>query len=63
MDDGLHGLHTKDVAANLVAELYPARLQSEERGVAAFLYWCLELNRNLESGTSDNLLLERNNLG
>ena len=26
VDDGLHGLHTKDVAANLVAELYPARL-------------------------------------
>jgi hypothetical protein len=46
-----------------VTELYPACLHSEERGVATFLLWGLHLNRNLEDGTSDNLLLESDDLG
>ena len=61
--DRLHGLDTKDVAADLVAELDLASLQSEERGVAAFQRWGLELNRYLAGFASDNLLLESDNLG
>jgi len=63
VDDRLNGLDTKDIAADLVAELNLASLQSEERGVAAFLNWSLELNGDLESGTSNNFLLERDDLG
>lgn len=63
VDDGLLRLDTKDVARDLVTELYPACLHSEERGVATFLLWGLHLNRNLEDGTSDNLLLESDDLG
>lgn len=62
VDDRLNGLDTKDIAADLVAELNLASLQSEERGVAAFLNWSLELNGDLESGTSNNFLLERDDL-
>lgn len=46
-----------------MTELYPTSLHSEERGVATFLLWGLALNRNLESGTSDNLLLESDDFG
>ena len=60
--DRLNGLDTKDIAADLVAELNLASLQSEERGVAAFLNWSLELNGDFESGTSNNFLLERDDL-
>ena len=63
VDYRLNGLDTKDIAADLVAELNLASLQSEERGVAAFLNWSLELNGDLESGTSNNFLLERDDLG
>lgn len=63
VDDRFNGLDTKDIAADLVAELNLASLQSEERGVAAFLNWSLELNGDLESGTSNNFLLERDDLG
>lgn len=63
VDDRFNGLDTKDIAADLVAELNLASLQSEERGVAAFLNWSLELNGDLESGTSSNFLLERDDLG
>ena len=62
VDDRLNRLDTKDIAADLVAELNLASLQSEERGVAAFLNWSLELNGDLESGTSNNFLLERDDL-
>lgn len=63
VDDRLNGLDTKDIAADLVAELNLASLQSEERGVATFLNWSLELNGDFESGTSNNFLLERDDLG
>ena len=63
VDDRFNGLDTKDIAADLVAELNLASLQSEERGVAAFLNWSLELNGDFESGTSNNFLLERDDLG
>ena len=63
VDDRFNGLDTKDIAADLVAELNLASLQSEERGVAAFLNGSLELNGDLESGTSNNFLLECDDLG
>jgi hypothetical protein len=63
VDDWLGGLDAKDVAGNLVAELDPASLKSEEGGVAALLLRSLELNGDLEGGTSDDLILQGDNLG
>ena len=63
MDNGLTGFDAEDVTADLVAKLDPASLQSEEGSVATFLAWSSALNGNFESGSSDDLVNERDDLG
>jgi len=51
-------LDTKDIAVDLVAKLNSSSLKTEEGGVASFLSRCFALDRNFESLSRGNLVLE-----
>lgn len=60
--NGLGRLDAKDVTADLVAELDPASLHTEECNVATLLSWGLAHDRNLESLTGINRVLKGDHL-
>ena len=62
-DDGSLWLDAKDVTGDLVAELDPASLKTEEGNVASLLLRGLALNRDLEGLIGLDLSPECNNLG
>ena len=63
MNNWLSGLDAENIAADLVAKLNSTSLESEEGSVASLLRRGLELNRNLKRGTSNDFILESDNLG